>query len=332
MASILIITVGSNNHGSSRIRVLNYFDEISAFFQICWCPLRGERDYNKAGKFSALNSIDKKYRLFVLVFNLIFKRFDVILIQKQILPFPLLKLTKRAKLIYDIDDAVYLLNELKFTQFVEKMDEVIVSTPFLQKKLAVWEIESRIIHSSVHIQELGVLRNNKLVTGSFEIVWIGSPSTAKYLQILERPLARLALEFNIVLKVLGTRNLKIDGVNVEEIPWSLRSEQLALASSNIGVMPLEDTEWETMKGGYKLILYMSHGLPVVASPVGINTLIVKEDCGFLASTEEEWYNCIKELIVAENIRRKFSVNGFQTVVDEFSYQLNAIKLLKILKK
>ena len=47
-------------------------------------------------------------------------------------------------------------------------------------------------------------------------------------------------------------------------------------------MPLPDSPWERGKCGFKLIQYMAAGLPVVASPVGVNDRIVSPGVGYLA--------------------------------------------------
>ncbi len=50
-----------------------------------------------------------------------------------------------------------------------------------------------------------------------------------------------------------------------------------------------DSPWERGKCGYKLIQYMACGLPVVASPIGVNEQIVRDgENGYLADGPEAW--------------------------------------------
>jgi hypothetical protein len=62
----------------------------------------------------------------------------------------------------------------------------------------------------------------------------------------------------------------------EYVPWSRETEVEALRTAAVGIMPLPDDAWNRGKCGFKLLQYMACGLPVVASPVGVNAEIVGE--------------------------------------------------------
>jgi glycosyltransferase involved in cell wall biosynthesis len=65
---------------------------------------------------------------------------------------------------------------------------------------------------------------------------------------------------------------------------------------DVGIMPLYDGPWERGKCGLKLINYMAAGLPVIASPVGVNQSIVEHGVtGFLADTTEAWIAALRAL-------------------------------------
>jgi len=96
---------------------------------------------------------------------------------------------------------------------------------------------------------------------------------------------------------------------------------------------LPDTDWTRMKGGYKLLQYMSAGIPCVASPVGINQSIVKPgENGFLASSEEEWYLTLEKLITDRELRIRLGSNGRRDAIELYSREVCFDKLLKIIQE
>lgn len=100
---------------------------------------------------------------------------------------------------------------------------------------------------------------------------------------------------------------------------------------DIGIMPLEDGPWERGKCGYKLIQYMACGVPVVASPVGVNISIVKNSmCGLLANTTIDWTNALKDLIEDKKKREQFGVNGRKAVENIYSTNAQQDKLFNTL--
>ena len=69
----------------------------------------------------------------------------------------------------------------------------------------------------------------------------------------------------------------------------MEDENEDLISFDVGLMPLDDDLWSRGKCGLKIIQYLSVGVPVVCTPVGINRDIVKDgQNGFWATTPEEW--------------------------------------------
>lgn len=146
------------------------------------------------------------------------------------------------------------------------------------------------------------------------IVWIGSPSTTRYLDLLREPLAVLSRQFPFQLRVIGGDTITMPGVDIEILPWEEASEVDLIRACDIGVMPLIDTPWERGKCGYKLIQYMACGLPVVASPVGVNTDIVSADeNGYLADSDEEWVDALGKLLEDAVLRQRMGKAGRKRV-------------------
>lgn len=164
------------------------------------------------------------------------------------------------------------------------------------------------------------------------VVWIGSPSTVRYLKILQKPLQQLAQRVPFQLRVIGGE-IVIPGVNMQCIPWSEDTEVENIVRADVGVMPLLDSPWERGKCGYKLIQYMACGLPVVASPVGVNTEIVRQNVnGYLAHDLKDWVNALERLLVDTNLRMQMGLMGRQRVEQEYCLQVAAPQLAVWLKR
>lgn len=158
------------------------------------------------------------------------------------------------------------------------------------------------------------------------IVWVGSPSTVHYLRLVVNALARLGAERLVEFHVIGAE-FSAPGLTVRCIPWSEENEARAIGECDIGIMPLTDSPWERGKCGYKLLQYMACGLPVVASPVGVNTHIVKSgENGFLALTDDQWVIALRQLVDDPALRSRLGQAGRKRVEREFCLQVTAPRI------
>jgi glycosyltransferase involved in cell wall biosynthesis len=98
-------------------------------------------------------------------------------------------------------------------------------------------------------------------------------------------------------------------------------------------MPLKDTPSEQGKCGYKLIQYMACGIPVVASPVGVNSEIVEHGVnGYLARTESEWTEALSALLRNPELSRQMGAAGRKKVEAKFCVQVTALELARVLRE
>jgi glycosyltransferase involved in cell wall biosynthesis len=166
---------------------------------------------------------------------------------------------------------------------------------------------------------------------SFTIGWIGSSATFTYVKDIARALGTLTREGGSRIVLVGAGSVVDPGFPVEHHPWVLGQEPKEIAGFDVGVMPLRDTPWERGKCGFKLIQYMATGLPVVASPVGINKRIVEQGAdGFLAMTDEEWIHALRKLRDEPKMRNSMGAKGRTKVESTYSVKNVAPVLLQIL--
>ncbi|HET9725953.1 MAG TPA: glycosyltransferase [Gemmatimonadales bacterium] len=131
----------------------------------------------------------------------------------------------------------------------------------------------------------------------FTVGWMGTPVTQRYLAPVAPALADVVASGGRV-RLVGADRLPagLAAPGAELRPWSEEGEANDILEFDVGIMPLDDTEWERGKCGYKLLQYMASRRPVVASRVGVNPEIVEQGVsGLLASTPEEWRAALTRL-------------------------------------
>jgi len=115
--------------------------------------------------------------------------------------------------------------------------------------------------------------------------------------------------------------------------WGLDAEVGDLQDFDIGIMPLPNDEWSRGEGGYKLLQYMAVGIPCVASPVGINSALIKEGVnGYLANSEDQWYQKLEVLIKNRTLRESMGASGRNIVEERYSLEVSAPKLIEFIEK
>lgn len=177
------------------------------------------------------------------------------------------------------------------------------------------------------------IKTNAPVVGEVpRIVWIGSPSTARYLNLLLGPLRIIAEKQPFILRVIGGGMIDMTGLQVEAVAWSEETEVENIRSCDLGVMPLVNSSWEQGKCGYKLIQYMACGLPVVASNVGVNADIVQDGKnGFLVNTSDEWVTALGKLLADSLLRSRLGLSGRQLVEQSYCIQQTGSKVATLIQ-
>ena len=163
--------------------------------------------------------------------------------------------------------------------------------------------------------------------------WIGSPSTWVNVRPLLPLLGRLCARHGVRVRAVGAgaeaERDRFDGLDL--VTWSEASEIGDVQAMDIGIMPLLDLPFQRGKSGYKLIQYMACALPVIASPVGVNSEIVNPANGLLATSEAEWETSLERLIADPALRSSMGAAGRARAVDSFSLASQAPRLVEMFR-
>ena len=275
------------------------------------------------------------------------RSFDVVYVHLWVTPLGppvfewLVKLLAK-KLIYDLDDMIYLGHSSDANKFfmgikgtskmpylIKHANNVIVTSDDLYEYASGINPHTTQISLTVDTERF---KGRKSVQegGDLIIGWTGTHSTSKYLNILDKVLQRLALEIDFQLVVIGDETFQCDDVNLVHKEWTVDSEVQELREFDIGLYPLPFEEWIMGKSGLKAISYMALEIPCVATAIGANKAVVIDgETGYLVKTEEEWYSRIKTLVDDPDLRRKMGTKGRQVAEEKFSVKANSAKYLEV---
>jgi glycosyltransferase involved in cell wall biosynthesis len=245
-------------------------------------------------------------------------------------------------LIFDFDDAIfvpyvspanrylsYLKQPTKTRTICRLASHVMAGNPFLAEYAGKVNSNVTIVPTTIDTEKYTV-RDNSIGDAPPMIVWSGSYSTVQHLDTLREALQRLAKSETFRLRVIGTPTYKLEGVDVEAMPWRSRSEVEDLACGDIGIMPLPDDRWSKGKCGLKALQYMALGIPTVCSPVGVNTDIIQDGAnGMNAATADEWIAKLTQLLRSVELRKALGSAGRATVEREYSAKVQAPRVYTV---
>ena len=273
--------------------------------------------------------------------------FDVVCIQRRLLsPFEFYWIRKKSlKILFDLDDAIMYRSSssprphsfsrwLKFRWMVKGSDVVTVGNHFLKNQVLRVDREKKVFVIPTCI-DTNLYQQKKKISNRPEIIlgWIGTKGNLKYLKKLEPIFETIHQRFTQVkLKIVSNDFFDSPHLPIIKKPWKLEDENEDLISFDIGLMPLSDDLWSRGKCGLKIIQYLSVGVPVVCTPIGINRdIVIHGTNGFWASDHQEWVEHLSTLIENPDLRKQMGLNGIETVEGEYSLTVTAEKFLRALQ-
>jgi len=257
---------------------------------------------------------------------------DVILLQKDLLFRTRVDLLERllfrlaamggTRVVFDVDDAIYLGTSVKPLAWARaKVHRIAARSNLVLAGSSPIAEEIRTVASQVvHVPTCLVIgprpqRSYRTSQGGPCLVWTGTAVNVRYLQALAGPLSQfLASAGGRILVVTRLADLPREfpgpALSMTLVEWSRDAEAQALRQADIGLAPLEDGEFARARCGGKLLAYFEAALPVVASPVGAQAVMVRHgQNGLVANSPQEWVAGLMELSASSSLRERLGVAG-----------------------
>lgn len=256
--------------------------------------------------------------------------------------FLLKQVVKKSTLIWDFDDHIFKSREIhpKETQILGAFSEkIIVTHSYLRDQLPnEWKDKTIILPTTDgDMQGFSLAQLNKQRKKGFEktieLVWVATvsniPHLLRIIEDLDRAAQRIKKEQNknLELKVICSKPIEVrtKDLKINNIIWTREKAIQEIYNSHIGLMPLTYDEFTLGKGGFKLIQYMSTGLPVIASAVGFNTEVVTPSSGILIEDQDQtsgWIDAVLEMSQTEEKWNTYSEEAYKRWQEAFSFEHN----------
>lgn len=258
-------------------------------------------------------------------------QYDISLFQREMLStfITLEPLTKKPRVL-DVDDAIWLNRNTSFARrLAEISDLVICGNTFLAEYFRQWNSSITVLATAVDSDRFVPLISRPVSKGPV-IGWSGSSSGFEDLRIAQDALRIILRKHpNARLRIIANEPPELDlpPGQVEFVRWSPAAEVESVQTLDVGLMPLRDTLWSRGKCSYKMLLYMSCGVPVVVSPVGMNSEVLKMGAvGASANTTDDWVGAVEDILGSPQSAGAMGRTGREVVVRNFSLHALAPRL------
>ena len=298
----------------------------------------------------------KDFIKFIMKFLTINKKYDVVLVKSYAFPVFGEKLEKiiynkfrRSKILYDIDDAIYMNQTRKNNEAMKKFRDACAKVGFWYKNCDTLLVSNRIIHKDLteiynydhpnvvefltcplgtqyYSSDEEIERDKAQETTNF--IWLGSPHTQENLRLMSdfiEQLPKRVREPKVFL--IGAhkdfelfRNLE----HVKFIDWSPENEKVYMKKSHIGLNPLFDNDFERRKSAFKVIQYYRAGIFPIVSDTGINRELTEKYGGYCTDNfdSEELYLCINNVMSDKYIGNKLYNESKELTLESNKEKIN----------
>lgn len=272
------------------------------------------------------------------------RRFDGVLLHRKILnawdAFWLRRLG--GPVIYDFDDAIMYsdrqggricrMRARRFHRAVALSRLVIAGNEYLADHARRYNARVEVLPTGLDVGPYRV-QTPRQNDGTVRLVWVGGGTMLKHLRGIAPALEELGKRFpQVSLRIISSQFLGLQAMRVEQRRWSRETEVADLVTSDIGLAPLADNPYARGKCAFKILQYQAAGLPVVASPVGVNAQYVRDGAtGFLVRDLSQWIDRLGALIENPQLRTALGHAGHRDV-EKFDVNVIGERLCQLIEQ
>jgi glycosyltransferase involved in cell wall biosynthesis len=265
---------------------------------------------------------------------------DVIWLNKELVKgYPTFERLLNRPRVLDVDDAIWRskpLGRLVGRCIASAMDAIIAGNTYLANYFEKYNRNIHIVPTAIDCDRYLPKKWDDNENQKFVIGWTGLSCNYKQLEIIVPALKKFMADHDDVELLLVSNkpwiHEEIPARKIRYVKWTPDNEAAILHEMTVGIMPLIDTNWTRGKCSFKMLQYMASGLPVMASPVGMNADVFSHgDIGFSVESTDQWYQAFETLYKSRQRQVELGQNGRAVVRQYYSTEIMAEKLADIFR-
>lgn len=259
---------------------------------------------------------------------------DIVWLQRELLSaHATIEWMLKKNMVFDVDDAIWL-SRPKFAEslskkIVPRANLIIAGNEYLADWFSSFNKNIVIIPTAVDVEKFCPIKNK--VPERFVIGWIGTSSNLPHVKMIAPALQQFLEKYDDAeFLLVSDKQPVLNGLkSFRYLRWSESNEAEVIGEMDVGIMPLADNEHTCGKCSFKMLQYMSCGLPVVVSPVGMNKFVLSlGDIGLSAITIDDWVDALDFFYHNRALAQKMGTTGRDLVEAEFSTEVVSRKIAK----
>lgn len=264
--------------------------------------------------------------------------FDSVILERELVStLPTIESFLPGHKIFDVDDAIFLKrNGVAARHCAQVCNLIVCGNEWLAERFSLWNKNVEVIPTGVDTDVLKPLARKDL-EGPPIVGWIGTSGNLRFLS----PFASYIADALVSIKGASIHIVSDSPDQIPKalvpharfIPWRPGIENSTIPNWTVGIMPLADDDWSRGKCAFKMLQYLAAGIPVVASPVGVNKKVLNSgDFGFAVQSGRDWTDALIHLMANREFSCEAGLAGRRFIEDNYSLREVARRWSVVLKR